>query len=85
MAFLPHTMQGVTLGLWDEPLLIRGLRVWAQKVWRLFLTQNFMLIMKSHFLNAEDAAFSQQIALSDFFACFFIQNWEIAILTRDTV
>ena len=61
------------------------LRVWIQKVWRLFLTQNFMLILKTHFLNAADAAFSQKIAFYDFLACFLYTHFKIAILTRDTV
>ena len=44
-----------------------------------------MLILKTHFLNAADAAFFQKMALYDFFACFLYKNCEIVILTHDTV
>ena len=47
-----------------------------------FLTQNFMLILKFHFLNASDAAFSQNIAFCVFFSYI---NGEMAILPSDTV
>ena len=44
-----------------------------------------MLILKTHFLNAADAAFSQKMAFYDFFAYFLYKNCKIAILTRNTV
>ena len=45
-------------------------------------SQNFMLMLKFHFLNASDAAFFQNIAFCVFFS---YKNSKIAILISDTV
>ena len=67
------------ISLWDEPLLITCLAPIGLKS---VSSQNFMLILKFHFLNASDAAFFQNIAFCVFFS---YKNGKIAILTSDTV
>ena len=42
-----------------------------------------MLILKTHFFNAADAAFSQKITFYDFFCVFLYKNCKIAILIHD--
>ena len=44
-----------------------------------------MLILKTQFLHAANAAFSQKMAFYDFFMCFLYTNFKIAFLPRDTV
>ena len=68
------------ISLRDEPLLITCL---GPKGLKSVSSQNFMLILKFHFLNARDAAFFQNIAFCVGF--FSNKNGKIAILTSDTV